>query len=194
MTPLGEISVDEDLADRIVKLAGGEPNPDAHRGEHSIEVQIPFIQHLFPQARIVPILVPLDVDVADFGKRIAAIIRDFSDGKIVVVASTDLTHYGPRYGFAPEGTGADALFWAKNVNDREFIDLALSMDAPVLLQKAIDHSNACGPAAAAVAVAVAKNLGKTNGILLAHTTSSEVMLRKFRQSSQEAVGYTAIVF
>jgi AmmeMemoRadiSam system protein B len=194
MTPLGEISVDEDLADRIVKLAGGEPNPDAHRGEHSIEVQIPFIQHLFPQARIVPILVPLDVDVADFGKRIAAIIRGFSDGKIVVVASTDLTHYGPRYGFAPEGIGADALFWAKNVNDREFIDLALSMDAPVLLQKAIDHSNACGPAAAAVAVAVAKNLGKTNGILLAHTTSSEVMLRKFRQSSQEAVGYTAIVF
>ncbi len=193
-TPLGEISIDEDLADRIVKLAGGEPNPDAHRGEHSIEVQIPFIQHLFSHVRIVPILVPLEADVADFGKRLAEMIQDRPAGRIVTVASTDLTHYGPRYGFAPEGVGADALFWAKNVNDREFIDLAISMDAPNLLRKAIDHSNACGPAAAAVSVAVAKGLGKSNGVLLAHTTSSEVMQRKFRQSSQESVGYAAIVF
>jgi AmmeMemoRadiSam system protein B len=110
------------------------------------------------------------------------------------VASTDLTHYGPRYGFSPEGIGAEALFWAKNVNDREFIDLAIAMDAPTLVRKAIDHTSACGPTAAGVAVATAKALGKSQGILLAHTTSSEVMQRKFRQSSQESVGYASIVF
>jgi AmmeMemoRadiSam system protein B len=45
-----------------------------------------------------------------------------------------------------------------------------------------------------VAVVLAKALGKTKGTLLAHTTSGEVMQRKFRQSSQESVGYAAIVF
>lgn len=193
-SPLGEIAIDEDLAGRIVKLSDAEPNSEAHRGEHSIEVQIPFVQYLFPQAKIVPILVPLDVDVVAFGERLARVIRDCHDHRIACVASTDLTHYGPRYGFAPEGTGAEALFWAKNVNDREFIDLAIAMDAPTLVQKAIDHSSACGPAAVGVAIATAKALGKTQGILLAHSTSSEVMQRKFRQSSQESVGYASIVF
>jgi MEMO1 family protein len=193
-SPLGEIAIDEDLAGRIVKLTGAEPNPEAHRGEHSIEVQVPFVQYLFPQAKIVPILVPLDVDVAAFGERLARVVGDCADRRIACVASTDLTHYGPRYGFSPEGIGAEALFWAKNVNDREFIDLAIAMDAPALVQKAIDHTSACGPAAAGVAVAAAKALGKTQGILLAHTTSSEVMQRKFRQSSQESVGYAAMVF
>lgn len=194
LSPLGEIAIDEDLARRIVKLTEAEPNPDAHRSEHSIEVQIPFIQYLFPEAKIVPILVPLDVDVVAFGGGLARVIRECSDRRIACVASTDLTHYGPRYGFAPEGVGAESLFWAKNVNDREFIDSAIAMDAPALVRKAIDHSSACGPAAAGVAVATARALGKTQGILLAHTTSSEVMQRKFRQSSQESVGYASIVF
>jgi hypothetical protein len=193
-SPLGEIAVDEELARQIVKQTRAEPNPDAHRGEHSIEVQIPFIQFLFPQARIVPILVPLDADVAAFGQQLAKVVGDYPEGRIACVASTDLTHYGPRYGFAPEGIGAEALFWAKNVNDREFIDLAIAMDATALVQTAIDHTSACGPAAAGVAVETAKTLGKTRGVLLAHTTSSEVMLRKFRQSSQESVGYASIVF
>ncbi len=193
-SPLGEIFIDEDLAGRVIKQTDAEPNPEAHRGEHSIEVQIPFVQYLFPEAKIVPILVPLDVDVTAFGRDLTRVIRDCPDRRIVCVASTDLTHYGPRYGFAPEGVGAESLFWAKNVNDREFIDLAIAMDAQTLVTKAIDRSSACGPAAAAVAVATAKELGKTQGILLAHTTSSEVMLRKFRQSSQESVGYASIVF
>ena len=66
---------------------------------------------------------------------------------------------------------------------------------PELLQKhALEHSSACGPGAAAAAVAAAKQLSSPVGILLGHTTSSEVLMDKFNELSTESVGYAAIVF
>lgn len=192
-TPLGEIDVDAELAAEIV-AKGAIANPGAHRGEHSIEVQVPFIQYLFPKARIVPIIVPVSGFDHSFGEHVGELIHSKQDRRIVCVASTDLTHYGPRYGFCPEGTGAAALKWAREVNDMEFIDLALRMEADKLVEAAIDKGNACGPAAVATVVAAARTMGRICGVLLGHTTSSEVMLHKFNQPSEESVGYAAIVF
>ena len=62
------------------------------------------------------------------------------------------------------------------------------------MTSAAENCNACGPGAAAAAVAVAKVLGKTKGLLLAHTNSNEVMLQKMGTASADAVGYAAIVF
>ncbi|MBE3144401.1 MAG: AmmeMemoRadiSam system protein B, partial [Planctomycetes bacterium] len=108
--------------------------------------------------------------------------------------STDLTHYGPRYGFTPMGAGKDALKWAMDVNDKQFIDYSLKMQPDKMLESANANYNACGAGAAAAAVAAAKYLGKTKGILLAHTNSNEIMLRKMGETSRESVGYAAIVF
>ena len=80
------------------------------------------------------------------------------------------------------------------VNDRQFIDYSLKMQPDKMLESAEENCNACGAGAAAATVAVAKTLGKKKGILLAHTNSNEVMLRKTGSSSQESVGYAAIVF
>ena len=91
-------------------------------------------------------------------------------------------------------TGPKALQWAKEVNDMEFIRLALSMEPHRLLEAAVQKENACGPGAAAAAIAVAQRLGKTEGVLLAHTHSNEVMERRFGQSSAESVGYASIIF
>ncbi|MHC4987785.1 MAG: AmmeMemoRadiSam system protein B [Planctomycetota bacterium] len=66
--------------------------------------------------------------------------------------------------------------------------------APGLLEVALEKGNACGPAAVATVVATAKAMGRICGILLGHTTSSDIMLQKFNQSSEESVGYAAIVF
>jgi hypothetical protein len=192
-TPLGEIAIDEDLAAAIV-AAGGLVNPDAHRGEHSIEVQVPFIQHLFPTAKLVPILVPVADFDHSFGTRVGELIRQTKDKKIVCIASTDLTHYGPRYGFCPQGRGEAALKWSREVNDVEFIDLALRMEVDKLLRVALDKGNACGPAAVATVIAAAKAIGRICGVLLGHTTSYDIMREKFNQPSEESVGYTAIVF
>ena len=192
-TPLGQVEIDAELASQIV-AEGAVANADAHYSEHSIEVQVPFIQHLFPNAKIVPVLVPVaDFDPA-FGSRVGQLIGEQTDKKVVCIASTDLTHYGPRYGFCPEGTGPAALKWAREVNDTEFIDLALRMKADELLKSAMDKGNACGPAAVAAVVSAARAMGRICGVLLGHTTSNDIMKAKFNETSEESVGYATIVF
>jgi AmmeMemoRadiSam system protein B len=142
----------------------------------------------------VPVIVPPASFAVQLGKQIGGIIAETKDKHIVCIASTDLTHYGPGYGFCPAGAGADGLRWAKEVNDREFIDLALKMEAFKLQERAIETGNACGPGAAAAAVAAAAKLGRTKGVLLGHTHSNEVMKAKFGRSSSDSVGYAGIVF
>ena len=92
------------------------------------------------------------------------------------------------------GKAPDGLQWAANVNDRQFIDLALSLEAERLLSEAIEKANACGPGAAAAAIAAARKLGAAGGRLLTYTNSNEVMLRKMGATSRDSVGYAAIVF
>lgn len=193
-TPLGEVPIDEELADAVLKTDTAVSDPDAHRSEHSIEVQVPFIQYLFAGAKILPILVPPREQAVALGTSVGDIIKRDEKKKIVCIGSTDLTHYGPRYGFTPMGTGLEGLRWADSVNDQRFIDLALKLDAAEMLASAAENCNACGPGAAAAAVAAAKRLGKRKGLLLGHTNSNEIMLRKMGETSYDSVGYAAIVF
>ena len=193
-TPLGEIVIDEELADAISSTGQAVSDPSAHLREHSIEVQVPFIQDLFPGAKIVPVLVTPTEQAVELGMRVGEIVEKQEDKKIVCIGSTDLTHYGPRYGFSPMGTGKHALEWAKNVNDKKFIDLALKLEPAELLASAVKDGNACGPGAAAATVAAAKKLGCKQGLLLGHNTSNEIMLRKMGTTSADAVGYAGIIF
>ena len=125
-----------------------------------MEVQVPFIQYLFPKARILPILTPPAEQAIHLGEIVGSIISSDDERKIVCLGSTDLTHYGPRYGFTPMGAGKDALKWAIEVNDKQFIDYSLKMQPDKMLESANENYNACGAGAAAAAVAVAKYLGK----------------------------------
>lgn len=192
-TPLGPVAVDAELAAEIVAL-GAHADLSAHAGEHSIEVQIPFIRHLFPEAKIVPILVPVAGFDPHFGTRVGQLLVNKKDKHVVCIASTDLTHYGPRYGFCPEGVGPKALKWARQVNDMEFISLALRMEIDKIVGEAVSKDNACGPAAVATAAAAARAMGRTHGLLLGHTTSTDALETKFHQTSDESVGYAAIVY
>ncbi|MGA2915505.1 MAG: AmmeMemoRadiSam system protein B [Sedimentisphaerales bacterium] len=195
LTPLGKIKIDEELAEAIIKKnKSAKPNPQAHNYEHSIEVQVPFIQYLFKDAKIVPILTPPTETVISVGNTVAECIKNSSNKKIVCIGSTDLTHYGPRYGFNPQGNGQAGIEWAKNVNDKAFINLAIEMKSQRILAESMENQNACGPGAAAATISAAAALGKTKGVLLAQTNSSEVMERKFGESSSESVGYAAIVY
>jgi hypothetical protein len=194
LTPLGEIPIDEELANAVIESKTAVSDCEAHNSEHSMEVQVPFIQHLFPDAKILPILTPPSEQAIRLGEIVGSIIASDEESKIVTLGSTDLTHYGPRYGFTPMGTGKDALKWAMDVNDKQFIDFALELQPAKMLESAAENYNACGAGAASATVAAAKALDKTKGVLLAHTNSNEIMLRKMGASSREAVGYAAIVF
>lgn len=193
-TPIGQAAIDEELAEAV--LAGGTAvsDPQAHGSEHSIEVQVPFIQYLFGGAKILPILVTPNEQAVKLGESIGEIIAADEHKKIICIGSTDLTHYGPRYGFTPMGTGSEALKWAGEVNDKEFIDLALKLEPEGLLKSAAENCNACGAGAVATAIAAAKKLKKTQGQLLAQTNSNEIMAQKMSNTSAESVGYAAIVF
>lgn len=193
-TPLGQITVNEELAELVINSGSAAMNPQAHLSEHSIEVQVPFIQYLFPGAKILPVIVPPNENAIELGKKTGEIIAQKKDIKIVCIGSTDLTHYGPRYGFTPMGVGHEALQWAHNVNDKKFIDLAVNMEPQELLASAAENGNACGPGAAAATIAAAKVLGAAKGTLLEHTNSNKVILENRGQAGSDSVGYAAIIF
>lgn len=191
-TPLGQVHVDSELRDSLSNYREVIVDGVAHRQEHSIEVQVPFIKYLFPKARILPVVVPPTESAIEFGEALAEIIVA-GDKRVVVLGSTDLTHYGPNYGFTPMGPGAEGLLWASEVNDREFVDLALDVEPERLLTDAVKKGNACGPGAAAAAVTVARELGVRAGLLLEQTTSNEIMCRRGARPGSDSVGYAAIV-
>jgi MEMO1 family protein len=189
-TPLGTVEVDAELRERLVATEAVTVASAAHRREHSIEVQVPFIQHRFPQARILPIIVPpLDTALV-LGEALAEVAGPGA----VCIGSTDLTHYGPRYGFVPQGVGAEATRWAHTVNDRTFVDRALRVEPEVLLVETVNHGSACGPGAAAATLTLVRRRGILAGTLLAQTDSNEIMQRKMGTGSRDSVGYAALVF
>lgn len=95
-TPLGDIEIDDEIADEITHRNRSVVNlPEAHAFEHSLEVQLPFLQGALPDFRIVPILLQDDSleNVIPLGEAIAEAMRDRS---ALLVGSTDLCHY-PDY-------------------------------------------------------------------------------------------------
>lgn len=188
--PAGPIAIDASLAERLMDHTNLiEDDPGAHQPEHSIEVQVPFIQRLFPDAKLLPIMVPPSLQASEIGRAVGRTLESCGSDT-VVLASSDLTHYGRRYGFTPKGTGADGLDWAKDVNDRRFIDLVLDLDADAVVPEAARHRNACGSGAVAALIAAAKILGADGGVLLDHTTSAETV---GPDPGNNAVGYAGIL-
>lgn len=108
-TPLGDVKVDTETAEIIIRTLAGDviEDTEAHAGEHSLEVQLPFIKYLCPEACIVPIAIPPGDNAHITGRKIGEAVARI-DKKIVVVGTTDLTHYGDPYGFTPYGYGEGA--------------------------------------------------------------------------------------
>lgn len=192
-TPLGEMEIDRNLCALIKNKMKSLIAEDSslHDYEHSIEVQVPFIQHLFPKSRLVAIMVPPDSQSHIIGREIGEIIKNLSY-KTAVLGSTDLTHYGEmNFGFAPMGAGINALRWVKNENDRSMIDKILDMRDDAIVQEAAKNRNACGSGAVAAAVGCARVLGLKKGRLLNYTTSYDVMPEG---QPSDFVGYAGIIF
>jgi AmmeMemoRadiSam system protein B len=105
-----------------------------------------------------------------------------------ILGSTDLTHYGPNYGFTRQGGGPAAVNWVKTENDRRFIDAALGLDTAKVIDGARQRQNACCAGAAAAAIEAARGLGAKEGILMAYTTSYDKI------PGDSFVGYAGIAY
>ncbi|BBM84071.1 AmmeMemoRadiSam system protein B [Candidatus Uabimicrobium amorphum] len=191
-TPLGDIEIAQEITEQLIENKIVEVNANAHMHEHSIEVLLPFIQHFFPQAKFVPIMVPVMSSANTLGKNIAQLVfgQQESNNTTIAICSTDLTHYGSRFGFNPAGSGHKSLEWVKNNNDKRIIDLMLQLQDAKIVEEVQKNQNACGGGAIAATLMFAKVAGRSQGKLLHYTTSWDV---DPQGEIDNFVGYSGIV-
>lgn len=174
--PLGDCQIDKELAGLILDNSEYlKEDEAAHRYEHSIEVQIPFLQVLRSGISIVPmVLTDAGIEVyRNIGKGLAAAIKGRED--VLIIASSDLTHY-ESYDEAVK-------------KDKKAIEAILNLDEAGLL-KAIreDNISMCGYAPVCVMLAAAKELGAKGAKLIKYQTSAEAS-----GDYSSVVGYGGIV-
>jgi AmmeMemoRadiSam system protein B len=154
-TPLGDAEIDTKVAGRLMKGCGFlEEDELAHSQEHSIEVQLPFLQHRFSSFRFVPVSMMSSGYSEDFleqceklGKVAAEIVRNGKgNGKVGVIASSDFSHYLPQ-------KVADG-------KDGKAIENILRLDLPGFFTTLEEEdASVCGFGPIAVVMAAAKELG-----------------------------------
>lgn len=178
-TPLGDVEVDRALADEIKKNSPLVISDSlCHAGEHSVEVQVPFLQVLQKSFTFVPIVVSyatLD-EYRRVGKAIARSIKDLSMEKdVTIIASSDMTHYESQESAKRKDTMA--------------IDAVLKLDEKKLVEVVAEHDiSMCGYAPTAIMLVAAKELGATRARLVKYQTSGDVS-----GDYSAVVGYAGII-
>jgi MEMO1 family protein len=175
-TPLGRIPIDVPLARAILeRCPHARVDARAHGREHSLEVQLPFLQHLVGEFRFVPICVGTMHlgTLLDLGGALAAAIGDGGDD-ILTIISSDMSHYVPAE--------------VARRQDRKAIDRLLAIDPEglhrIVLEEAISM---CGIAPAVAGLEAARRLGASAGRLVAYGHSGETT-----GDGQSVVGYAGV--
>lgn len=191
-TPLGPIQIDEELAREVANCRHVVIDPGIHAQEHSIEVELPLIQTLLPNVKLLPIMIRPGAHARKVGRYCASAALDLGR-RVGFLASTDLTHYGPTFGFEPAGHGEEGVRWAKEINDRRFIDLVAELDSEGVVPEAMQNRNACGAGAVAATIEASLAAGASRHIELRHTSSAEVDVGRGSRDFN-SVGYVAGIF
>jgi AmmeMemoRadiSam system protein B len=185
-TPFGDIKIHEGFLKSLMKKIDVKKESPTS-GDNTIEIQLAMVKYFFPEAKLVAIRSPLSLKAETLGKEVAEIAK--KEGiSILAIGSTDLTHYGPNYGFLSKGIGPASVKWVKEENDKGFVDRALKMDTAGLLKHALENDSACSAGAAISAMATSKALGVEKGILLDYYTSYDIM------PDDSFVGYAGIIY
>lgn len=180
-TPLGEVAADAEMGTRLLRrFPALEEDSAAHRAEHAIEVQLPFLQALQPQLAIMPIA----IGTSDFnvlrglGEALAEVIgvlEEQRQDKVLMIASSDMNHYE-----------SDTI---TRVKDRKAIDRVLAMDARGLWEVVMSENiSMCGFGPTVVTLTAAKLLGATTATLVKYATSGEVS-----GDYESVVGYAGMI-
>jgi AmmeMemoRadiSam system protein B len=187
-TPFGPLLLASDAAEKLSTRFGfvHETVHDS-ASDNTIELQLPFIKHFFPEAEIVTVGVSPEEGAVSIGEAAYEIAQEL-DRKPCFIGSTDLTHYGPNYGFIPHGIGSQSVRWVKDCNDREVIEAFLRAEPRDMMRRALSSHNACCPGAAAAAIAAVRRGGTKKGFLIDYTTSYD------RHPDSSFVGYAGVLY
>ena len=162
-TPLGDVPIDTRCAEALrARCPFLEPDAWAQRGEHAIEVLLPFLQRRRQaELAVVPIVTGSD-DPAEFAQLAAALAQvvRLQEEPVLLVASSDLSHYEPRVRAAEQ--------------DRTLLDLIGALDGPGLIRYVQEHPvSMCGYGPVACILEAAKILGANRTTLVGYRTSAE---------------------
>jgi MEMO1 family protein len=176
-TPLGEVPIDAELARALQRrFPTLQEDSAAHRSEHAIEVELPFLQLRQPQLQFVPVAIGtgrLDVLEA-LGTTVAEVIREQKDA-ILIVASSDMNHYE-----------SDVV---TRVKDQQALERILTLDPRGLLDVVTQQKiSMCGYGSAVAMLTAARQLGATSGELVKYATSGDVS-----GDRERVVGYAGVV-
>ncbi len=178
-TPLGQIRIDSDLASEILNRSKHlKPDNEAHAYEHSLEVELPFLQYFKTDFEIVPIVFLSDEFSAlkEIGEEIASTIKERNiKDSTMLIASSDMTHYEPQD--------------QAQKKDKEAIRAILELNEEKLMDR-IQRLNIsmCGYAPAITMICAAKILGAKTAKLIKYQTSGDVT-----QDKSSVVGYAGII-
>ena len=176
-TPLGEMPIDSHLAETLMReFPSLSEDSAAHRSEHSIEVEIPFLQVCRPAVKFVPIAIGTGqlVLLEQLGQALAEVLKKRKDPALIV-ASSDMNHYED-----------DAT---TRVKDRKAIEKILALDAPGLYQTVMNESiSMCGFGPAVAMLTAARGLGALKAELAQYATSADVS-----GDHKVTVGYAGII-
>jgi AmmeMemoRadiSam system protein B len=191
-TPFGPLETAEGLAQDIAMGIDCElETPDDYFDDNGIEVEMPMVKRLWPDAKVIAMGIPPTVESAAIGVEVLDLARRAGFERIVILGSTDLTHYGPNYDYRPAGSGFSSLEWVKTKNDPAVIEQIQALDANRLIWVAERQRNACCPGAAAAAIAAARKLGAQSAAVTRYTTSFDV--RPSEPEPTSFVGYVGMV-
>jgi len=168
-TPLGSMRIDAELREELNKRI--DSRSDRYE-DNTVEVLLPMVHFFFPRSSLLWLRFPAELASYEAGKILAETAQGLGR-QIVVLASTDLTHYGRNYGYSPKGSGKAALEWVKKVNDAAFIAAVLEGDPALVLKRAEEDHSACSAGAVLGALGFASSL-KKNPRLLDYRTSADV--------------------
>ena len=177
-TPLGEVAIDEEMAAKILEYSTQIDNDHwTHDREHSLEVELPFIQKYLPDVRIVPIMIKRQT--LENAKLVAAAILsalEQAEQRVLIVNSTDMSHYFPRKVAAEMDQLAIEDILAYNTEK-------LNQD---LLQR---KTQLCGQGAVMTTMLVAQSLGADQVTKLHYSDSADAS-----KDTSAVVGYVAMAF
>ncbi len=176
-TPLGEVEIDSELGKQILATSSYlEEDYVAHQYEHSIEVQLPFLQYFKPDIRLVPIILAYSSGAIykEIGREIAKAIKDLNR-EVVIIASSDMTHYEPQE--SAQGKDTQAIEAILDLNEDELLKRVRELNITM-----------CGYAPAVSLISAARELGATGAELVRYQTSGDTT-----GDYSSVVGYAGII-
>jgi AmmeMemoRadiSam system protein B len=178
-TPLGPVPIDRDLTDRIhetlVERSGMDLTPTADAIEHSIEIQLPFLQTVLEPFRLVPIMLAQQTPAAVTALA-GALAEALHGSDVLLIASSDLSHFNPQHMAA--------------LLDQEMLRRITSMQPDAVLgADAEGAGSACGVGAIATMLMTARAFGAEHSKLLRYLTSGDVT-----GNVGSVIGYAAAAF